>query len=774
MRISRPIPAALAALLAAIFCTQAAAAETKPADPAADPALFEKTVRPLLKKHCYECHSGEEPEGELDLSSFKSADSVLAGRKRWAKVLRMVYTRQMPPKDETPLAAADREAIVAWIGATLDNVDCSGPRDPGRVTIRRLNRAEYANTIRDLLGVQFDATRDFPPDDVGYGFDNIGDVLTLPPVLMEKYLAAAEQITGKAIVTAAVDVTPKQQFADDRLRVDGNGGGRGGGKMLASNGEIFTQAKFPQSGEYLLRVTAYGDQAGDEPPKMALKLDGRQLKVYDVKAISGKAEVYELRTRVDEGDRRVAMAFINDYYNPQRGEDRNLGVLQLEVVGPLGVRPEDYPASHREIVFVRPSDKLPARDAAAKVLQRLASRAYRRPSTDAEVERLLKLFDLSQKDGASFERSIQLCAQALLVSPNFLFKVELDPQPNTADNVRTLNEFELATRMSYFLWSSMPDDELLEHAWKGTLRANLDAQTRRMLKDPKSAALVENFAVQWLQLRNLRTAQPDRRLVRSFRSLRQAMRTESEMFFASVMHEDRSVLDLVSADYTFLNDRLARHYDIPGVEGEEFRRVKLPDGRRGGVLTQAGVLTVTSNPTRTSPVKRGKWIMDNILGTPPPPPPPDVPELEEKEVTGATLRRRLEVHRENPRCAVCHRQMDDLGFALENFDAVGRWRERDAGEVIDARGEFPGGEKFDGPVSLKNLLRTARKDDFVRCLSEKMLTYALGRGVEYYDQCAVDDITKRLAAQDYRFSTLVIAILNSDPFQKRRGKRRTP
>jgi hypothetical protein len=378
---------------------------------------------------------------------------------------------------------------------------------------------------------------------------------------------------------------------------------------------------------------------------------------------------------------------------------------------------------------------------------------------------------MARQEGASFEESARVVLQAVLVSPHFLFRVERDPAPGE-DPVRTLGEFELATRMSYFLWSTMPDERLFELARSGKLRESLEAEVRRMLADPKADALVENFAGQWLQLRNLADAQPDRKLFAGFdEGLRDAMRTETEMFFRAIVREDRSVLELIDSDWTYLNEPLARHYGIGGVRGEEFRRVSLSGTPRGGVITQASVLTVTSNPTRTSPVKRGKWILDNILGEPPPDPPPDVPQLAEGEQArlSGSLRERLEQHRANPSCAVCHRKMDALGFAMENFDGVGAWRTRDGRFEIDPSGELPGGETFRGPAELKTILRQSGRESFVRCLSEKMLTYALGRGPEPYDRCTVDRTAKALAENDYRFSTLVLEIVRSEPFQKRKG-----
>jgi hypothetical protein len=425
-----------------------------------------------------------------------------------------------------------------------------------------------------------------------------------------------------------------------------------------------------------------------------------------------------------------------------------------------------------------PADATPRnrKQAVRKALTEFARRAFRRPATAEEIDRLVGLVELAEKNGDSYEKGLQLALEAVLVSPHFLFRIELDPDPNNPDAVHPINDFELATRLSYFLWSSMPDDELLGLAEKGTLRkdGSLETQVKRMLKDPKARALVENFAGQWLQLRNLNTAAPDPGVYPAFDdALRTAMVKETELFFEAVMKEDRSILDFVDANYTFVNERLARHYGIPGVKGDAFRRVELPGGQRGGVLTQASILTLTSNPTRTSPVKRGKWILENLLGTPPPPPPPDVPELKEgKEVvlTGS-LRQRMEQHRAKAECAVCHDKLDPLGFGFENFDGIGGWRTRDGAFDIDPSGVLPDGKSFKGPAELRAILK-GRSSEFCRCLSEKMLTYGLGRGLEYYDKCAVDEIAAKVAKGQYRFSALVLAVVESDPFLNRRGKRR--
>lgn len=747
------------------------------AESVVDPALAEAfggQVKPFLKTYCTHCHGGKEPKADLALDKYADLASAAKDRDVWERVLDNVRDGLMPPDPETKPDQAERDAVADWIEKQFVEIDC-GVKDPGRVTIRRLNRTEYNNTIRDLCGVDFRPADDFPADDVGYGFDNIGDVLSMPPILLEKYLDAAEQIVDKAIYVHGPEKTPLHRFdAADGEHEGGNK--RGSGWAFPSSGQVYVDFKFPAPGLYALRGKAWGQQAGDEPARMEFRLNGKRIHVADVTAVDGDSKTYETQVRIGRGKKRFGLAFINDYYDPKAADpkqrDRNLFIDSLEIQGPLDGPPPALPESHKQIIFVKPG-KNDHKECAERVLKVFASRAFRRRATPDEVARLAKFVEQAEKNGDSFERGIQVAMEAVLISPHFLFRVETDQEPNNPKAIHPINQFELAVRLSYFLWSSMPDDDLFRLAAQGKLRGPgvLESEVRRMLKDPKARALVENFAGQWLEIRRLKSMTPDPKLFPKFNEeLRQAMLKETELFFASVMNDDRSVLDLVDADYTFLNEPLARHYGILGVTGPEFRRVKLEDPDRGGLLTQASVLTVTSNPTRTSPVKRGKWILEELLNSPPPPPPPNVPELKEggKALTG-TLRERMVQHRANPSCASCHERMDSLGFGLENFDAVGAWRDRDGAYPIDASGTLPDGSSFKRPSELKQILKR-RKDDFARCLTEKMLTYALGRGLEYYDKCAVDEIAAKLAKNDYKFSTLILEIVGSDPFQLRRGK----
>jgi len=611
-------------LAVALLGWAVASPAVEPEKPAEKPT-FEKDVRPVIEKYCLSCHSGAKPRASFALDKFKTRDDALKDVKAWEKVAENLRSRAMPPDNKPQPSQAQLDRLNTWLDVEVFKVDCTAKRDPGRVTMRRLNRAEYNNTIRDLVGVKFQPAADFPADDVGYGFDNNGDVLSLPTLLLEKYLAAAERIMDAAWKDPAV----KQKLLDS------------------------------------------------------------------------------------------------------------------------------------------PAHRL--------VLRNFAERAYRRPITDGEAKRLGQFLDLARQQGESGEVGVKLGMTAILSSPHFLFRVEPD-DPKQPE--RRLNDFELATRLSYFLWSSMPDDELFDLARKGTLAepANLEAQVKRMLKSPKAKALVENFAMQWLTVRALRTLSPDPKLFPTFdEPLREAMLEETAKFCEHVFLEDRPLLELLDADYAFVNERLAKHYGIPNVKGQDFRKVQLPDNKRGGVLTMASVLTVTSNPTRTSPVKRGKWILEQILGTPPPPPPPGVEELSEdqKVIDSGSLRQRMELHRKDPNCAVCHQRMDPLGFGFENFDAVGAWRTKDGKFDVDPSGVLPTGEKFAGPAELRKIL-LGRKVDFSKAFTDKLLTFALGRGLERIDRCVIDDVAATLAKNDYKFSSLVLEIVRSEPFQKRRAKGTKP
>lgn len=740
---------------------------------------FQEQIRPLVDKYCARCHGGADPQAGLNLARFEQAAAVKKSTKTWKKALDQLRAGTMPPDDELQPTADERQALAGWLDRWLFEVDCSQERDPGRTTIRRLNRAEYRNTIRDLLGVEFDTSANFPTDDVGYGFDNIGDVLAMPPILLEKYVAAAEKISAQAM--SRPDLTrPLARF--DASSMSG-GNDSGGSRGLFSSGEVEAQVQFDVKGRYAVTFTAFAQQAGPENAKMSIRIDGQEASLVEVAGSESDPLPYEVQIEVESGPRRLSAAFVNDYYRPDDPDpnqrDRNLYIVALEVRGPLDQPAGPPPESYRRIMIADPAAKgEPTAEtetaAARKIFKRFAAHAYRRPATERELSRLVDFAMAARAEGEDFDHAIQLGITAILVSPHFLFHVEVDKEPDNPRAIHPISPFEMASRLSYFLWSSMPDAELFKVARQGSLRQPevLAEQTLRMLKDPKARALVDNFASQWLTIRRLETVSPDRERFAAFDDdLRRDMRTETELFFQEIVREDRSVLDFLDADFTYLNERLARHYGISTVSGSEFQRFSLAGKKRGGVLSQASVLTVTSNPTRTSPVKRGKWILEQLLGAAPPSPPAGVEELKEEgegALTG-TLRQKMEQHRTKASCANCHAAMDPLGFGLENYDAIGAWRDTDDNQPIDASGTLPDGRGFAGPAELKAVL-LERKDEFLRCLAEKLLTYALGRGLETYDKCALDDLVQAMKQKDHRFSALVLAIVESQPFQFRRGR----
>ncbi|MBX3400115.1 MAG: DUF1592 domain-containing protein [Gemmataceae bacterium] len=752
------------------------------AEPAkADPKAYETKIVPFLKTYCNNCHNEKKAGGGLDLEFYKTEAIAKKDRKTWEHIQQLVTGGEMPKAKSKQPSAEEKAFFVGWIEQNLTKVDCAGPKDPGRVTIRRLNRAEYNNTIRDLCGVDFKPAENFPSDDVGYGFDNIGDVLSVQPILIEKYMAAADSILEQAIVpldgikSSNQIYRPQQILAIPRTAKTRETDARGREIrriVFTEEGSAFIEKfNFPADGEYILRIRAWGTKVGTEDPKAIFRIDGKDMKTFAIDAPQDKPKTFETKARVTAGEnKRVAVAFANAFTDKESKKSRTLGIETIEVEGPLGGARKPLPDAMKKLITVVPTEDGQKRSAAEASLSSFASRAFRRPVKPDEMQRLMKLFEIADKQGDKFEQAMKLPLKAILVSPHFLFRIEEDPKnPNDA---KAISEFELATRLSYFLWSTMPDEELFRLAGAGELRKPgvLQSQVKRMLKDPKSSALTKNFAGQWLMLRNILTLSPDPNTFRTWdESLRSAIIRETELFFEHIVQEDRKVLEFLDANYTFLNDRLSWHYGIPGVKGGEFRKVTLPDAKRGGLVTQSSILLVTSNPTRTSPVKRGKWVYENILGLTAPPPAPDVPELE-KTVLKGTLRQRMEQHRANPSCAGCHEKLDPLGFGLENFDAIGKWRELDEGTKIDASGVLPDGAKFNGPAELRKVLM-GKADLFRRCLSEKLLTFALGRGLEYYDKCVLDDLVKKLKTGEDRFSALVLAIVETDAFQKRRGKR---
>jgi hypothetical protein len=802
-RASLFVPVALVA-----FACLFRAEESPPASaqPKSEPAGFKTEGVAFLKKHCLGCHSGEKPKADLALDKFPDDAALLKDRKTWVRVLDALKAGEMPPAAKPQPSAVDREAFTKLVNDVFEKHDHTVKPDPGRVTMRRLNRKEYNNTIRDLVGVDFNPAEDFPSDDVGYGFDNIGDVLTLPPVLLERYLAAAETIMARAVTPVPPPITARWQGALFTEPAGPNVPTRNNWRILSAGkgdgittGPIHTPVQVPDNGEgdFTFRTRVYVETTGKKPVKIAFlvccdksapgvatnddvkQLSGahvqglRPFKIVDIVEVKyhTEKEAQEITVKLGStpGLRRIAVALVK----PEEGEpDPKLYMQFMSLDGPLDSRPKIHK------VLLACDSKKPVAERSREVLERFATRAYRRPVTKDELDRLLKLADSRMAKGEKWEASMQLAMTAVLVSPKFLFRVELDDRPDSADP-HPIDEYQLASRMSYFLWSSMPDQELFGLAARKQLSANIEAQVKRMLRDPKAQTLTDNFVMQWLQLQPLKNANPDPKKFPQFNDeLRAAMLTETKMFFAEIVREDRRILDVLDANFTYLNAPLARLYGLTTgpkalrfPNNEDFVRVNLVGTNRGGILTQASVLTVTSNPGRTSPVKRGRYVLEQLLGTPPPPPPANVPELEKdgKPVNAGTLRQQMEAHRKNPACANCHAKMDGLGFGLENFDAIGGFRTRDGSAAIDSSGELPGNVKFTGPAELKNVL-LSKKDLFTKCLTEKMMTYALGRGLEFYDRRATDAIAAAVAKNDYKFSALVTEIVRSDPFRMRRGK----
>ena len=775
---------------------------------------FSQEGSPFLKQYCFSCHAGDEPAAELSLDAFTDTRSLIENRDVWDRVLDMLTSGHMPPSDSDQPTPEASESFVAHIEAVFEHADRTAKPDPGRVTVRRLNRVEYKNTVRDLLGVDFDPTENFPADDVGHGFDNIGDVLTMSPLLMERYLEAAEAIATRVIAVEPPPPLKRYQSGkrlnplhddvpDKRFRLldpTATEAWKSGPFMTGAN--YFSM--FPEE-EILYKSTLYAETESEVPVEVALFVQGEKLN-----KVSSPEELARLIGVDPTADNKIKILktfqiTARDAENTQTIEVLVTGIPHIENAGIAMLKPSDgelnaklqirtlwsegpldtRPDTQLKILACTPD--IPQAAQTREVLTRLLRSGYRRPPTENEIEQLTRFVESLQTDGAKWEAGIQAAIKVILCSPKFLFRLELDDRPQTPEPY-PIDEFQLASRLSYFLWSSMPDDELLELAETNQLTPNLESQVKRMLADPKATELARDFGSQWLQIQRLATVSPDREQFPTFgRRLRAAMLKETEIFLESIFREDKSVLDLLDADYTFLNQELANHYGIADthgnwkwqkktvaggeeIKGNEFRRVALQGASRGGILTHASILTVTSNPTRTSPVKRGRWVLEQLLGSPPPPPPPDVPELEEDAdtVTGTTLRERLEQHREDPACANCHAKMDPIGFALENYNAIGAFRSKDGEIEIDTSAELPDGTALDGIADLKQTLKD-RKQQFARCLTEKMLTYALGRGLEYYDRPIIDRIVTKLESEGYSSSVLITEIVKSDPFRLRRG-----
>ena len=733
-------------------------------------------LRDTVRRYCVACHNDRTATAGLSLQRV-DAGRVAAQAPILEKVFRKLRAGEMPPADRPRPDAAAAARLVSWLETALDRAAADAP-DPGAPAIHRLNRAEYRNAVRDLLGLDLDHARDLPADDSGYGFDNIGDVLTVSPLHVEQYVAAARRVSRLAVGS----LTPRPVI--ERYEPpDGTVDEAIAGLPPNERGGILFRHHFPFDADYTLTVRVRGRRAAGMPaPRLDVRVDGRRVRLLDADFDPDEANQltrnFELRLPLPAGEHEVGAAFLTEYARHTeyaRGADgvetNGYSVDYVLVGGPWDAAGAGETDAQRRLFVCRPAEGEAEEPCARRILTRLARRAWRRPVDAADVDPLLDLFALGRADGERFEDGIEMALSGVLVSPSFLFRAPRPPEDGAPGAAYRLSDVDLASRLSFFLWSSIPDERLLDLAERGRLSDPpvLERQISRMLADPKAAALVENFGGQWLHLRNVAGWTPDPVRFPGFDdSLRYAFERETTLFLEHLIREDRSVLELLDADYTFLNERLAGFYGIDGVAGGYFRRVPLAGAARGGVLTHGSVLMVTSYPTRTSPVLRGKWVLENLLGAPPPPPPPDVPALAaEAGASAGGLREALERHRANPACAACHAKLDPLGFALENFDAVGAWRTEDGGAPVDASGTLPGGARVDGPAGLRRVLRE-RRVEFVETLAAKLLTYALGRGLEWYDQPAVREIRRRAEAGDHRFSALAAAIVDSVPFRFRR------
>jgi mono/diheme cytochrome c family protein len=746
--------------------------------------------RDTLQLYCVGCHSGPTPFAGLSLEPLDFAKLEENGE-IWEKMIRKLRDRQMPPAGMPKPDDATMQALIKYVETGRDRLSETNP-NPGRTTLHRLNRTEYANVIRDLLALEIDVNDLLPADDIGYGFDNIGDVLSVSPFLMERYLATAAKIARTAVgdpsmpVSYQTYVVPHGLKQIDRLSENTPVGSRGGTAV---------RHRFPVDGEYEISVGLARNRNDDwlgmgKERKLDVRLDDQRVAMFTVAANVQAAVVgrgtapdahLKIRVPVKAGTRELVATFLKDTVIQEGIIDRERddvsrtyfeGVGTVTVTGPYDIQGPGATPTRDKIFTCRPAGASDEQACAEKILSNLARRAYRRPIAADDMPQLLALYRQGAQNGG-FEAGVKLALQKILVSPEFLFRAEFDPPGAAPGSVHKVSDIELASRLAFFLWSSMPDDELLAVAESGRLsdKAVLQGQVKRMLADPKVKELAKNFAGQWLFVRNIARIAPDQTSFPNFdENLRQAFEQEMELLLDSQVREDRAIADLLNVDYTYINERLAQHYGIKGIYGPEFRRITLADPNRHGLLGKAAVLTVTSYPNRTAPTIRGKWVLQQVLGTPPPPPPPNVPSLKDDQTTkNLTMRQRMELHRSNPTCAACHRMMDPLGFALENFDGLGQWRETVGygTDKIDSSGALPDGTTFDGPAGLRNVLMT-KKDMFVETFTEQFLTYALGRGVEQYDHPVLRKITREAASDNHRWSSIILGIVNSTPFQMRR------
>lgn len=749
---------------------------------AAIESAFNERVKPLLATHCYPCHGKLKQKGDLNLESMQSPAEALSARKIWKSVHTALAEREMPPEEAKQQPTdAERSVLTAWI-ASFKTIDRP---DPGRTTLHRLNRAEYQHTIRDLIGVDYQADAEFPKDDVSDGFDNIAQTLSLSPLLIEKYLLAADIILDRALAPESVALRCGAGELDAEIGGSASLGRPGGKQRLLTTGAHLTRTlTVTTAGEHVIAVRAGASPGSDGAlPSLTIRIDNERLaKLFELSAPTTAPAVISRRVTLAAGEHRLTVDIAFPLVPPVAASAPRCTALieNVEVLGP----PPPADAIAQRLLIATPGPGLPPREAATRIAQQVADRAYRRPATSEQVALLVKIFDLASAQGRSFPRAVKEMLKAVLVAPQFLFRIEHD-RPADANGVYRIDDYDLASRLSYFLWSSQPDDRLRALAGSGTLHQPdvLRAEVQRLITDAKAQRFIDSFAGQWLLLRNVLSevgrvdADAAKKKTRDdglSSELRQALFAEGSSLFGHILRNGRSVRDFIDPDYTFLNELLAKHYGIPGVAGEGMRLVQLPDRRRGGVLTLGALMVVNSHPGRTSPTQRGRWVLEEIIGKPPPPPPPDIPQIQFTRAKNpkASERQVLEIHREKPACVSCHKVMDPIGFGLENFDNQGRWRDKLRDETIDVSGELPGKRTFNGPAELKTIIAD-HTGDLARVLTERVLTYALGRALQYQDETSVDDIVAKAVANGHRFDTIVTEVSLSFPFTHRRMARGT-
>ena len=728
---------------------------------------WDKDIKPMLEHYCYDCHGDGRSKGDLDLDDYPDLASMRKDPKVWEHILARVQYHLMPPPEEEQMEQTERKKLIAWVN---DAIFPANLTDPGQRAMRRLNRIEYENTIHDLLGTTAPLSQILPPDDSGNGFDNNGESLSISPAHIEKYLIAAETALNDAILVGPM---PPRVISFKKNDFNGDGHQLEQGTVLYTRGSISIRPKLRLAGKYHINIIASASQAGDEPTLMDLVIDGKRHSRFEVKGEFGEGKTFTKEISLNKRVNSISLVFPNDYYDSkaknEKLRDRNLMIHAVHIEGPIGVKREK-PITHRRIFITRQKGQTD-QTYTRMVLENFARRAFRRPVTQEEIDRYMTLSEKMVREGGSLEHGIRSTLSAMLVSPSFLFITRSIPEKPASHRTKRIDQHNLANQLSYFLWSSMPDDELMTLADTGKLYDQLDQQITRMLKNPRSKEMVSNFSGQWLQLRDLNTITPDKKRFPVFSlNLASHMRTETEMLSDYILRENRSLLDFLDADYTFINERMAALYKIPNIKGGHFRKVTLKDNKRRGILTHASILTLTSQPNRTSPVLRGKFILENILDITPPPPPPDLPGLEEIHDSGKrmTIREQLAMHREKTACAGCHNLMDPIGLAFEKYNGIGVWREFENRRAIDTSGQLVTGETISGVESLRLIILNKKKDEFLRCLTVKLMTYALGRGVTRSDRLHVEKILTQLKQENYSAHSLIKGIIHSVPFQYQR------